>query len=255
MATIARNTPAAARDEARFFFLMACVMGAGTMGGFALNVVTGRSSFAMPLLVHVHAWVFIAWIALFLAQSYLVLVGNVALHRRLGWLSALLIPLMLVLGLLLHRWSMLDHGGPSFIAANEFLIGNLLQLLVFVGLAVVAIAMRRKTAWHRRLLLCAFADISGAGIGRLVPLPLFIPAAWWVNVGLTLIFPLVGVLADRRRYGTVHPAWLWGMGTVTAVLIIGQLIAYSPYGIRFTEWYLAGSPGAERPMEAFVPTP
>ena len=253
MATLAGTTPATARGEARFFFIMACLMAAGTMGGFALNVVTGRSSFALPLLLHVHAFVFISWIALFLAQTYLVASNNVALHRRLGWLSVLLLPLMVVVGLLVHRWSMLDHGGPPFIATNEFLFGNFLQLLVFAVLSTAAIALRRNTAWHRRLLLCAFADISGAGVGRLVPLPLVIPYAWWVNVGLTLVFPLIGMLADKRRYGEVHPAWWWGTGMVVAVLIAGEIIAYSAWGIRFTEWYLAGSPGADRPMEAFRP--
>ncbi|MEO5706588.1 MAG: hypothetical protein ABIT10_14220 [Alteraurantiacibacter sp.] len=252
MATIAYSTDAD-RGEARFFFAMACVMAVGTMGGFALNLATGRTSFAMPWLVHVHAWVFMSWIGLNLTQNYLVFSDNVALHRRLGWLSVVLIPVMVVVGLLVHRWSMLDHGGPSFIAANEFLIGNALQLFVFAGLSVSAIALRKKTAWHRRLMLCAFADIAGAGIGRLVPLPLVIPAAWWVNVSLTLTFPLIGMLADKRRYGAVHPAWLWGIGTVTAVLIVGQLIAYSPLGYQFTEWYLAGSPGAERPLEAYIP--
>ena len=62
------------------------------------------------------------------------------------------------------------------------------------------------------------------------------------------------MLADKRRYGAVHPAWLWGAGTVIAVLILGELIAYSPLGYQFTEWYLAGSPGAERSMEAFAPS-
>ncbi|MXO73223.1 hypothetical protein GRI99_16465 [Altererythrobacter buctensis] len=233
---------------------MACLMAAATMGGFALNLVTGRTSFAMPLLVHVHALVFMSWIALFLTQTWLVASKNVALHRRLGWLSLLLIPLMVVVGLLVHRWSMLDHGGPPFIAANEFLFGNPMQLLVFAGLASAAIALRRDTGWHRRLLLCAFADICGAGVGRLVPLPLVIPYAWWVNVGLTLVFPLMGMLADKRRHGVVHPAWWWGTGTVVAVLIAGEMIAYSAWGLRFTEWYLAGSPGAERPMEAFPPS-
>jgi hypothetical protein len=253
MTTLADQTNAARQQEARFFFVMACTMAASTIGGFALNLVTGRTNFAMPLLVHVHAFVYLSWIALYLAQSYLIFAGKVALHRRLGWLSLALIPLMVVVGLRVHHWSMVDHGGPPFIAANEFLIGNALQLFVFAGLATVAIMKRRETAWHRRLLLCAFADISGAGIGRLVPLPLFIPAAWWVNVSMTLVFPLIGALADKRRHGVVHPAWLWGMGTVLAVLILGQVIAYSPYGIQFTEWYLSGSPGAERPMEAFFP--
>ena len=33
----------------------------------------------------------------------------------------------------------------------------------------------------------------------------------------------------------------------------GELFAYSAPGIAFTEWFLAGTPGGERSMEAFVP--
>lgn len=45
------------RGEARFFFTMACLMAATIIAGFSYNIVTGRSSFAMPWLVHFHAWV------------------------------------------------------------------------------------------------------------------------------------------------------------------------------------------------------
>ena len=61
------------------------------------------------------------------------------------------------------------------------------------------------------------------------------------------------MLADRRRYGRAHPAWFWGIGMVIVIQIIADLIAFSPMGVQFTEWVLAGTPGAERPMEAFFP--
>jgi hypothetical protein len=64
---------------------------------------------------------------------------------------------------------------------------------------------------------------------------------------------MIGVLADKRRYGKAHPAWFWGIGIVVALQIVADLIAYSPLGYAITEQVLAGTPGAERQMEAFVP--
>ena len=87
------------RGEARFFFTMACVMSATIVGGFAFNLASGRSSFGMPWLVHFHAWVMLSWIGLYLAQNFLVFSDNVALHRRLGWLSVVLVPAILLMGL------------------------------------------------------------------------------------------------------------------------------------------------------------
>src|SRR5690606_35022815 len=119
-----------------------------------------------------------------------------------------------------------------------------------------AIGVRRNTGWHRRLMFCAFAALTGPGVGRLVPSVLFIPYAWYVVAILpAVLFPAVGMLADKRRYGIVHPAWFWGVAIVLGLQVFADLIAYSPFGYAFTEWFLAGTPGADRAMEAFVPSP
>jgi hypothetical protein len=242
------------RGEARFFLTMAGVMAAIIVAGFSLNIVMGRSSFGLPWLVHFHAWVMMGWVGLYLTQNALIFGNNVALHRRLGWLSVAWIPLILVMGVLITRWSLQSHGGPPFFDQNQFLISNPLHLFGFACLAASAIAVRRTTAWHRRLMYCAFATLTGPGVGRLLPAPLLIPYAWYIAAVLPpVLLALTGVLADRRRYGRAHPAWFWGIGTVIAVQIAADLIAYSDAGIAFTQQVLAGTPGAARPLTAFVP--
>ena len=253
MATIPYSTDTD-RGEARFFFTMACLMAAIIVAGFSFNIATGRSSFALPWLVHVHAVVMMGWVALYLTQNALIFSDNVALHRRLGWISVVWIPLVLVMGMLITRLSLQTTGGPPFFDQNQFLISNPFQLFSVVGMVSWAVLVRRNTGWHRRLMFCAFAPLTGPGLGRLLPMPLFIPYAWYLTAVLpAILFPAIGALADRRRYGAVHPAWLWGIGIVIGIQIVADLIAYSPLGYQFTEWFLAGTPGAERPMEAFFP--
>jgi hypothetical protein len=253
MATIPYSTDTD-RGEAKFFFTMACVMAASIVAGFAFNLAMGRSTLAVPWLVHFHAWVMMGWVALYLTQNTLIFSGNVALHRRLGWLSVVWLPAILVMGVLITRWSIQARGGPPFFDQNQFLISNPLQLLGVVGLAATAVTMRRNTGWHRRLMFFAFAMLTGPGIGRLLPSPLLIPYAWYVEAVLPpILFAGIGMLADKRRYARVHPAWFVGIATVIGIQVVADLIAYSDWGVAFTEQFIAGTPGAERPMAAFFP--
>jgi hypothetical protein len=251
MATVAESGTAA-RSEKRFFFIMACVMALVIVAGFSTNILLGRSSFGVPLVFHLHAFVFFGWVTLYLLQNGLIAADNVALHRRLGWLALLWVPAMVGLGIAMTIVSA-RKGAPFFFDANGFLFGNPIAILAFAGLTAAAIRLRRRTDWHRRLMFCGMAILTGPGLGRLLPMPLFIPWAWSAVFAVSLLFPLIGMLADRRRTGRVHPAWLWGVGVMLGAHIGGELLAHSPLGEAATRAVVAGTPGADRPLHAYLP--
>ncbi len=56
--------PAIGRDE-KFFFISAIVMAVVVVAGFGLNLVAGRSSFAVPARFHIHAVLFFGWTTLY----------------------------------------------------------------------------------------------------------------------------------------------------------------------------------------------
>lgn len=253
MTTLATDASAAASSEERFFFKMACAMALVIVTGFSLNLGLGRSSFAVPLVYHLHAFVFFGWIALLLTQSGLIASGNVAVHRRLGWISVLWVPLMVGMGMVITVTSLRRTGGPFFFDANEFLISNPIALLTFAALALSAVAMRRRTDWHRRLMLGAMASILGPGFGRILPTPLLGSIAWEVTNAAGMSFVLIGMWRDKRVLGRVHPAWYVGLAAGLGCIVLGQLLAYTPWGIALTKSVLAGYPGAARPMEAYLP--
>jgi len=253
MATIVQAAPRVRAGDTRFFLVMAFVMGAIDVAGFSLNLAAGRSSFAVPAIFHVHAFVFFGWIALYVAQNLLVDRGSMALHRRLGWLALLWVPVMVVLGTLMTVLSV-QHGAPFFFDVHEFLISNPLQLLLFAGLVGAALTMRRQTGWHRRLMYCGMAILCGPGLGRLLPMPLLIPYAWWVAMGAVLVLPLIGAVADQRRSGRVHPAWIWGIGLILGVQVVADAIAFSPAGTALTERLTAGTAGSHRPLTPHFPS-
>jgi len=161
-----------------------------------------------------------------------------------------------VMGFTITGWTLQNGGGPPFFAQNQFLFDNPFMLLSFAGIAAWAVAIRKNTGWHRRLMFCAFAMLTGPGVGRLAPSIYLIPYAWYLTAVLpAVLFPAIGMVADKRRYGAVHPAWLWGVGIMLALQVVADLAASSAWGVGFTEQFIAGTPGAERPMEAFFPGP
>lgn len=246
------NRPVRSSEE-RFFLLTACAIALVIVAGFALNLAAGRSSFAVPPVFHIHAAIFFGWVTLFVTQSALVAGGNVALHKRLGWVSVVWLPAMAIAGTAMTITSLRLHGGPFFFDANEFMIGNLTLIVVFVATVTAAIALRRRTDWHRRLMTSAMAAITGPGFGRLLPMPLMIPWCWEISNALGLGFIFAGMVRDKRHRGAIHPAWFAGLAVGIGWIVLGEWLAYTDWGIALTRQVMAGYPGAARPMQAYLP--
>ena len=239
--------------ERRFFMILSITMAAIIVAGFATNLALGRSTFAVPPVYHIHAAIFFGWVALFVAQNLLIAGNNVAVHRRLGMLAVIWTPAMVAMGFVIMVTSLRRTGGPFFFDQNEFLFSNTMLLTLFAVVVFAALRVRRYTGWHRRLMIVAMSMLTGPGLGRLLPMPLLMPHAWRIMMVVTLLFPLAGVIHDLRKRSRVHPAWVWGIGAIIVVQVIADLIAYSAWGESFTQGLVAGYPGAERPMAAFLP--
>jgi len=250
------ESPVIPGDRDRGFFMGgAAVMVAVIVAGFSLQFAMGRSSFSAPLLVHAHAVVFMGWVAIFLLQTLFATSGRTALHKRLGWIGAVWVAPMLVLGCLVTVAMVRRGQVPFFFKPLQFLVFDPMSLFAFAGLTAAAIALRRRTDWHRRLHFCGMAMLLGPGFGRLLPMPLFIPWAWEATVAASLLFPLVGAMVDLRRDGRVHPAWGWGVAAMLGALLLTEVVTYSPLGGALYDAVSAGSPGADVPPLAFPAPP
>jgi hypothetical protein len=255
MATLAQSPLASSGGDERFFLRSAIIMTAIIITGFSLQVAMGRSSFDSPMRVHIHAVLFMGWVAIYLAQNVLVARGRVDLHRRLGWLAALWMIPMVVSGFLVTAIMVRNGNAPFFFQPLQFLVFDPMTVSGFAGLTIAAIVLRRRTEWHRRLHFCGMALLLGPAFGRLLPLPLMQPWAWEATWGVTLLFPLAGAFADMRRSGRVHPSWNWGIGAMVAVFVLTQAITYSPVGNVIYNAVTKGAPGASVPPLDFAPPP
>jgi hypothetical protein len=255
MATLAQQPRFQTGSDDRFFLWSAFAMAAVIAAGFSLNIVMARSTFAAPALVHAHAVVFMGWVGIYVLQTVFAVTGNRALHKRLGWIAAGWMVLMLVMGLAITVTMARNGRVPFFFQPQQFLIFNPLTLLGFLACSGTAIAMRRRTDWHRRLHLTGMAMILGPGFGRLLPMPLLIPAAFEAAFAAGMLFPLAGAVADWRRSGHVHPAWVWGIAAMMAVWVTADMVTFSRLGDRIYAAVTIGTPGATVPGLAFPPPP
>ena len=255
MATLAEPSYAPTSGDDRFFLRTSIAMVVVIVAGFSLQLAAGRSSFASPPLVHAHAIVFMGWVTIYLLQNIFATTGRIGFHRKLGWIAAGWVVAMLVLGCAVTV-AMLRRGeAPFFFRPLHFLIFDPMTLFAFAGLTAAAIGLRRQTDWHRRLHHCGMSLLTGPGFGRLLPMPLLAPWAYEVTFAAAMIFPIIGVVADLRRSGRVHPAWGWGIATMVASLLLTEAITYSPVGDAIYRGVTAGSPGAAVPPLGFGKPP
>ncbi len=259
MATLAENplapTPAPAIGDERFFLRAAIVMALIVVAGFSFNLWMGRSTFASPLRVHAHAIAFMGWVTIYLTQNVLAATDRMALHRHLGWIAAVWMVPMIVLGCLVTAGMVRAGRVPFFFRPLQFLVFDPMILFTFVGLTTAAILMRRRTEWHRRLHFCGMSILLLPAVSRLLPGPLLQPWAWEVPFALCLIFPFVGLWSDVRRSGRAHPAWRWGIAAMLVGGLLTETITYSPVGMALYRAVTAGSPGAKIAPLAFAPPP
>jgi len=255
MATLAESPHRPTVGDEGFFLRGAIAMALVIVAGFSTQLAMGRSTFASPLLVHAHAIVFMGWIAIYVTQNVLVATDRISLHRRLGWIAAGWIVLMIVLGIAVTVAMARRGQVPFFFRPLHFLVFDPVSLFAFAGLTIAAIVMRRRTEWHRRLHFCGTSLLIGPGFGRLLPMPLLQPWAFEATFAAVMIFPIVGVVSDLRRSGRVHPAWKWGIAAMLGSLVLIQAITYSPIGTDIYRAVTAGSPGAEVAPLEFAPPP
>lgn len=214
---------------------MALAIAATVVFGFTLNA--SRYHFdvsSLPPLVHVHAWVFVAWIVFFVLQSGLVVSGSVSLHRRLGWAGAGLAVLMVVTGIAVTVGCVRRGAVPPFFPPNLFLMVDILGVLSFFGLTATAVALRRSPEWHRRLMLCGTIMVMSPAWGRILPMPLLGPWGGWAVFGAMMVYVAAGIIYDLVTTRRVHPAYWWGGGAICLTQILIGPVAFSPPVMAWT---------------------
>ena len=205
----------------RYFMLVFALTSAGlVLAGFTRTffIPLIQQTFAAPWFVYVHGAFFFTWVALFIAQAGLVASRRVAVHRRLGQVAVPLIPLMALSGLTVAFWSTArDFRAGHDASVIAFFFGELADIAMFVMFAVSAIALRRQSEWHKRLIVLATLAVLGAAIGRI---PVVGALANYITPGLLITL----IAFDFASRGRPHVMSLLGSAAFVILTFTEDLI-------------------------------
>ena len=121
-----------------------------------------------PLLLHLHATVFTIWMFLLTAQVLLVVRDRVDVHRKLGWFLvawACLMGVMGPVGIYTAVMMQVRAHGPF---PNPFLVINFVDLVVFLVLLAIGIALRKNSAAHKRMMILSTVALADPGFNRFI---------------------------------------------------------------------------------------
>lgn len=189
------------------------------------------------VLVHVHAVVFVAWLAMFAAQAALAATGRVALHMRLGpWLFAFGI-LIIVVGVLtaLGRFEGEVNAG-QLATAQRRLFAPLRDVVVFTPFFAAAWIHRRRPEIHKRCMLVATTILLVAAVSRMRFLGTPPPDQWFF-----LVWPLPVYIAMVHDYATkrlIHPVYVMGLLAMVGMRLVLPWRSSETW-LDFTTWLAA----------------
>lgn len=205
--------------------------------GFAALILFSFGQFALrgfvdfrqvPWVVHVHAVAMVAWLAVLVTQSTLAERGALTTHRRLGWAALCLAVAIPPLAIATCVAMLRAHAVPPFFTPAFFLSLVAVESIFFTALVITAITLRRRTDWHRRLMIGSTLILLEPALGRLLPMPLMGGWGEWVAMVIQLL--AVGLVArhDLVTRGAVHAAtWVVGVAVVLTH-VLDTLLGMTP---------------------------
>lgn len=223
----ARTADISGRERA-FFAIMAGAVAATIVGSFGSWALRGYVVLPAPLLVHAHALMFMGWVGLFLTQNILIVRGSIDQHRRLGKFAAIYACVMLVIGAAVALESVHVERVPPFSVDSVFLALSAMELLTFAGLTTAAIVLRRRSDWHKRLMLCGIIALMAPAWGRILPMSALGPTGGFAIMGAQLAYIGVGMAFDLQTRGRIHPAYFWGAAAMVVLAVATPLLGFSP---------------------------
>jgi hypothetical protein len=223
--------------ERWFYAAMALLFMAVALTGFIpssiekVGLVQAGQRPPFPWFMHVHAVVMGTWLSLLAAQSLIVARGRVALHRRLGVASFVLVPVIVVMMCMMMLGSLIGLGSapPGAIPApvksfvTSLTLAQTQAIVLFPLFVGWALAVRKTDpAMHKRLMIFGTAIPLLAGIDRVTS------QLGWTTIpesGDSMYLNLLVIVSpalifDLVRTGRLHRAYVYGLASIVPCFIM-----------------------------------
>lgn len=231
--TIATTAFTRSRADDVFFPAVALLALAVVVMGFGHSYFfAGVVAAKLPsLLVHVHAAILTAWIAIQTLQPVLVAIGRVDWHQRIGLLGMAVAVAVPVMGVLAVIGEVRRHAnGPADLAGDLAFV--LTAAIDFAALACLGLRQRNADlSAHKRLMLLATISILGPAIGRLP----FVTGEMVYYASLAL-FAVLLVAFDLLSYGRIHRATISGVAIIAISQALADVFSRTDSALRLVAW-------------------
>jgi hypothetical protein len=203
------------------------------LSGFGLDIARYlHESPPPPTILHAHAAVYVIWLILVSVQISLVETGNIRLHMRLGWATAVLSAAMVPLGLTAAMVDQARHvNSPDY--APQFLALEFEEMFAFSTFIIAGLLTRKNLAEHKRLMILSAVAISDAGFARIwlqgINYTFPGPFGWWLEYFWGIALILIAMLAwDWFKHKRVMRSVLWGAAVLWGGEVITTILNFSP---------------------------
>jgi hypothetical protein len=227
----------------RFPSIAVAALAAVTVVAFARTYYL-KFLFDLPPLskaAHLHGLISTLWLALHYTQARLIAAHRVALHKRLGIVTACVGVFLAAQAFSLAIAGVAAGRAPPGRNPLEFLsvpMGTTLMFVLFLG---SALALRKRREWHKRLMLLATMVLLVPAIGRLdslIMVPLGLPRAVLATY-VTGAFVAWAWANDWRKCGRIHPAYIVGGIALLVSVPVRRWIGFTDAWIPVGKWLIS----------------
>lgn len=150
--------------------------------------------------IHLHAFIASIWILLLIVQPLLIANKKQQLHRKLGKLSYIVFPL-LILSFVPQMIRIINSDAPLFLF---FPLADSVLLILFYALAMFN---KRNTAKHMRYIIGTATVFLGPTLGRIGPNILELPPGVSQNIqyGLIYVILISLIFLDKKNKKNYRP--------------------------------------------------
>jgi hypothetical protein len=229
----------AAVARPRFYPLFATALALVVFAGFARTLYL-RYWFDVPPLTQVtllHGLVFSAWMVLFVVQTRLIAAHQVRAHMRLGILGVGLAALVFVFGVATAILSAsATRPRPMGMTSPQFAFVPLSLIVMFMGLVIAAVLLRRRPQLHRRLMTLSMITILPPATARLINLFGGAPDFLVLQTSFTALFVVCCVAYDGFKNRVLHPVYVFGGAFLVLAWPLRAWFARTPAWEQVGNW-------------------